>query len=118
MRTKRQDISAYVTKDCSEIRELMHPATHGAGRMSIAEAVIRPGKSTLRHSHRVSEEIYHVTRGQGRMRLGLEELEIEAGDTIRIAPGVEHGLVNSGGGDLVVLCCCCPPYAHEDTELI
>jgi mannose-6-phosphate isomerase-like protein (cupin superfamily) len=117
MRTKRPDISAYVTKDGSEIRELMHPNAHGAGRISLAEAIVKPGNSTLRHTHRVSEEIYHVTRGRGRMRLGLEEFDIEAGDTIRIAPGTEHGLVNTGGGDLAVLCCCCPPYTHEDTEL-
>jgi len=118
MKTRREDIRAYVTKDKSEIYELMHPNAHGPGRMSLAEARIKPGARTLAHTHEVSEEIYHVLSGCGRMRLGLEVFAIEAGDTIRIEPGTLHELTNNGQADLVVLCCCAPPYSHEDTELV
>ena len=33
-----RDIEPYVTKDGSEIRELMHPAVHGNEKQSLAEA--------------------------------------------------------------------------------
>lgn len=117
MRSRRQDAPPYVTKDGSEIRELMHPNEHGPGRMSFAESRVSPGAATMEHSHAVTEEIYHVVAGNGRMRLGEDSFAIEQGDTVRIDPGVTHGLVNTGVEDLVVVCCCCPPYSHEDTHL-
>jgi mannose-6-phosphate isomerase-like protein (cupin superfamily) len=117
MLTRLADAKPFVTKDGSEIRELLHPAAHGPGKMSLAEARVSPGAKTAGHRHPATEEIYHVLSGRGRMLLGGEEFGIEAGDTVRIDPGVRHGLVNDGGEDLVILCCCCPPYAHEDTHL-
>lgn len=117
MLARLSDAKPFVTKDGSEVRELLHPAEHGPGKMSLAEARVEPGKQTAVHRHTAAEEIYHVLSGQGRMLLGGENFEITAGDTIRIDPGVRHGLVNTGNVDLVVICCCCPPYAHDDTEL-
>ena len=67
MKTRYADIPAYVTKDGSEIRELIHPDHHGARNQSLAEAIIPAGTRTLLHRHHRTEEIYHVTAGQGRM---------------------------------------------------
>jgi mannose-6-phosphate isomerase-like protein (cupin superfamily) len=52
------------------------------------------------------------------MRLGDEEADIRAGDTIVIPPGVKHKLWNPGAEPLVLLCCCSPAYSHEDTVLL
>ncbi len=121
MKSAYQDAPAYVTKDGSQIRELLHPAVHpapaGQGRASLAEAVVPPGGETFLHRHLVSEEIYHVTAGRGVMELGGERFPIQAGDSVRIAPGTTHRLFNEGGEPLRVLCVCAPPYSHEDTEL-
>ncbi|MDP2882732.1 MAG: hypothetical protein Q8N89_14290 [Azonexus sp.] len=65
MKTARDAISPYITRDGSEIRELLHPARHGARNQSLAEARVPAGGTTLLHHHEVTEEIYHVTRGTG-----------------------------------------------------
>lgn len=116
--TRYAQVPAYQTKDGSEIRELMHPAVHGNAHQSLAEATVPPGGATLLHRHRLSEELYHVTAGCGRLRLGDEEIEVGPGDTVCIPPGTAHALVNSGDTPLRVLCCCAPAYAHTDTELL
>ena len=118
MRTRCDDIAPYVTKDGSTIRELMHPASHPVRNQSLAEAVVPPGARTLAHMHHRAEEIYHVTSGTGRMRLGSESFDIGPGDTVLIAPGTEHDVMNTGADDLRILCCCAPAYAHDDTQLV
>ncbi len=118
MRTRYKDAPPYVTKDGSVIRELMHPARHAVRNQSLAEARVAPGGSTALHVHRVSEELYHVTQGQGRMTLGREVFDVAAGDTVLIPPGTPHDIANTGSGELVILCCCAPAYDHDDTVLL
>ncbi len=116
--TRYADCAPYLTRDGSEIRELMHPDHHGNRNQSLAEATIAPGAITRLHRHRHSEEIYHVTAGRGLMQLGDEEFAIEAGDTVCIPPGTPHAVCNTGDELLRILCCCAPRYTHEDTELL
>ena len=118
MKTRYRDCEPYRTKDGSEIRELMHPERHAVRNQSLAEAIVLPGQRTQLHRHRLSEELYHVTQGRGRMTLGAEVFSIEAGDTVRIAPGMAHCVEATGERPLHVLCCCSPAYSHEDTELL
>ncbi len=107
----------YVTKDGSQIRELMHPSLHGNKTQSLAEATIAIGGKTIRHKHVLSEELYHITQGHGLMMLNEDKFEVFSGDTICIPPGTEHCIENLAAGPLVILCCCSPAYAHEDTIL-
>ena len=69
-KTRYAEIPAYVTKDGSEIRELMHPAVHGNRLQSLAEATLAPGMRTPLHRHAVTEDLYHITSGSGLMTLG------------------------------------------------
>ena len=118
MKTGYEQITPFVTKDGSVVRELIHPRQGADTRQSLAEATVLPGSETVLHCHHKAEEIYHVTRGRGTMTLGGEIFDIGQGDSILIPPGTPHRLRNSGQEDLVVLCCCCPPYSHDDTELL
>ncbi len=118
MQTTRELLTPYITRDGSEIRELMHPEVHGNRNQSLAEATIRPGCITRLHKHLCSEELYHVLSGSGRMTLGERVFPVVTGDTICIAPGVAHQLENTKDQDLVILCCCAPPYTHADTKLL
>ena len=111
-------VTPFVTKDGSIIRELMHPAVHGNRAQSLAEAIVPPGSATVLHRHHHSEEIYHITAGDGLMRLGDAEFAVAVGDTICIPPGVPHSLSNPGQRELRLLCCSSPPYTDNDTELI
>lgn len=118
LKTARDAVVPYITRDGSEIRELLHPDHHAARHQSLAEAMVPAGGKTILHRHAKSEEIYHVTRGAGRMTLGAKSFAITAGDSILIAPGTPHCVENTGADDLHILCCCAPAYAHEDTELL
>lgn len=118
MRSRRADAPPYLTKDGSEIRELMHPGVHGNRAQSLAEATVPPGAETRLHRHRVSEELYHVTQGEGRMTLGAQVFDVQAGDTVCVPPGTPHRIRNVGAVPLKILCACAPAYAHDDTELL
>ena len=118
MKTHYAEIPAYVTKDGSEIRELMHPAVHGNRAQSLAEATVQAGQRTVLHRHRAAEELYHVTEGEGVMTLGERSFAIAAGDTVLIPPGTVHRVQAVGNLPLRMLCCSSPPYSHEDTELL
>ena len=117
-RTSLGDVAPYITRDGSEIRELLHPGMHAVRNQSLAEALVPPGAATLLHRHETSEEIYHVTRGSGRMTLGAETFAIAVGDSIAIPPGTPHRVENTGTDMLHILCCCAPAYSHDDTTLL
>lgn len=112
----REECEAFITLDGSLVRELMHPGNKG--QQSLAEAIVSPGSRTVPHRHHRSEEIYHFLSGNGIMELGDRRFRVTAGDTVRIAPGTPHALLNDGESELRLLCCCAPPYSHDDTELL
>ena len=118
MKTAYSAITPYITRDGSEIRELMHPAAHGNTEQSLAEATIAPGHATRLHRHHRSEEIYYVVAGEGHMTLGHDRFPIAVGDTLCIPPGTPHRLENHGATPLRILCSCAPAYSHADTELL
>lgn len=107
----------FVTRDGSIIRELLGPATIPAKHQSLAEATLAPGQSTERHYHRLAEEIYFITAGEGRMELDGEVATVRPGDAILIPPGAWHRITALGGAGLRLLCCCAPAYSHGDTYL-
>jgi mannose-6-phosphate isomerase-like protein (cupin superfamily) len=118
MKISPDSAKPYVTKDESLIREIVHPAIQQGVNLSIAQATVGAGSTTVLHVHRTSQEVYHVTSGQGLMTLGREEFPVEPGDTVLIMPETPHCIRNTGDIPLVILCCCTPPYEHEDTEVV
>jgi mannose-6-phosphate isomerase-like protein (cupin superfamily) len=106
---------AFITKDGSEIRELLAYRNSAIRNQSLAEARLPVGTSTQEHYHARTEEIYFITAGQGRMRIQDELAEVRAGDAIAIPPGSRHKLWNTGSETLTLLCCCAPCYEHSDT---
>jgi mannose-6-phosphate isomerase-like protein (cupin superfamily) len=111
------EVPAFITKDGSEIRELLAHRNSAIRNQSLAEARLPAGGSTQEHCHPRAEEIYYITHGTGRMRIDDETREVKAGDAIAIPPGRRHKLWNTGGEVMRLLCCCAPAYEHEDTIL-
>lgn len=109
------EIAPFVTKDGSEIRELLAHRNSSIRCQSLAEARLHPGASTQEHYHVRTEEIYYITHGEGRMQIDGELCEVKPGDAIAIPPGARHKLLNTGRECLRLLCCCAPAYEHEDT---
>jgi mannose-6-phosphate isomerase-like protein (cupin superfamily) len=110
-------VPAFITKDGSEIRELLAHRNSVIRNQSLAEARLPAGASTQEHYHPRAEEIYFITRGQGRLRVGGEIRDVRSGDAIAIPPGQRHKLWNTGLDTLHLLCCCAPAYEHDDTVI-
>ena len=105
----------FITKDGSEIRELLAHRNSAIRNQSLAEARLPAGASTQEYYHLKTEEIYFITAGTGRMRIEDELREVKAGDAIANPPGRKHKLWNTGTETLRLLCCCAPAYEHSDT---
>ena len=103
-------VEAFTTKDGSTIRELHHTELQ-----SLAEATLEPDEATARHYHRLTEEIYFVIKGSGRMEVDGATQIVRRGDAILIPAGAWHSLENNGNSELRILCCCAPPYSDDDT---
>ena len=111
----RNEVQEFITKDTSEIREILAPRNSAIRRQSLAEALVKPRMATEEHRHPNTEEIYYILSGQGRMRIDGEERDVAPLDGIAIPPGAAHKMWNTGDTDLIFLCCCVPAYTDEDT---
>jgi mannose-6-phosphate isomerase-like protein (cupin superfamily) len=110
-------VPAFITKDGSEIRELLAHRNSCIHNQTLAEARLPPGARTTPHHHVKTEEIYYILEGSGRMRVGSETKPVGPGDAIAIPPGASHQISNTGLDNLRFLCCCAPGYEHDDTFL-
>jgi mannose-6-phosphate isomerase-like protein (cupin superfamily) len=110
-------IEPFITLDGSEIREWMGPVSAPARNQSLAEATIPVEGATTEHYHRVTEELYLVTAGRGRLILDGQEQLVGEGDCALIPPGARHKIFNVGDIPLRIVCACSPAYSDEDTCL-
>lgn len=112
------EVPSFITRDGSEIRELLAYRNSCLEAQSLAEARLPPGGKITAHFHRRTEEVYYLLAGEARMQLGDEVRSVGPGDAIAIPPGMVHQITNTGRETLVFLCCCAPPYEHDDTVLV
>ena len=111
------EVSSFITKDGSEIRELLAHRNSVIRHQSLAEARLPVGSATQEHYHPQCEEIYYITHGMGKIRIECATREVRAGDAIAIPPGQKHKLWNTGNEPLRLLCCCAPAYENSDTVI-
>ena len=111
-------VPAFATKDGSEIRELLAHRNSCIHKQSLAEARLPPAASTTPHYHPLTEEIYYILEGAGRMTIGDESRDVGPGDAIAIPPGQIHTITSTSDVPLRFLCCCVPGYEHSDTVLV
>jgi mannose-6-phosphate isomerase-like protein (cupin superfamily) len=111
------ELEPFVTLDGSEIREWAGRVSAPAQNQSLAEAIIPLDGATIEHYHRLSEELYLVIAGEGRLIIDGEERFVREGDCALIPPGARHKLFNTGPAPLRILCACSPGYSDEDTCL-
>jgi mannose-6-phosphate isomerase-like protein (cupin superfamily) len=111
------EVEPFITKDGSEIRELLAYRNSAIRNQSLAEARLPVGGATQEHFHPKCEEIYYITHGVGKIRIEDESRTVKTGDAIAIPPGQKHKLWNIGNETLRLLCCCAPAYEHTDTVI-
>ncbi len=115
--TNLNEVPPFITKDGSEIRELLAHRNSALRNQSLAEARLPVGGATQEHFHPCAEEIYFITHGTGRIRIESETRDVKPGDAIAIPPGRKHKLWNTGREILRLLCGCAPGYEHSDTVI-
>ncbi len=74
----------FITKDGSEIRELLAHRNSSIRNQSLAEARLPIGGATQEHCHPQAEEIYYITQGAGRIRI---EGEVRFSYAVSRVPG-------------------------------
>jgi mannose-6-phosphate isomerase-like protein (cupin superfamily) len=72
------------------------PAIQPGAGVSIIEQIMPPRNGPPLHLHRNEDEILRVIEGVYRVRIGQDDLEVTAGDTILLPRGVPHTYINCG----------------------
>jgi mannose-6-phosphate isomerase-like protein (cupin superfamily) len=107
----------YEAPDRALAREVVSPRNSRCKTHSIAQIRIPAGIEIREHHHLVTEEVYHVTAGGGRMTLAGESRDLVPGDTVVIRPGEAHKIAASPKVDLEMLVTCVPAWSPEDQIL-
>jgi len=73
-------------------------------------------KSTIKHKHHDSTEIYWVTQGELELEVADKTVKLEQGDIISIQPGESHKVISSSENNTVIVLST-PPWSPEDEVL-
>ena len=69
--------------------------------LTLGVAKLPPGAALNKHRH-TQEEVYLVLEGSGLVRVGGEEIDVEAGSAVFIPGDALHSCENTGAADLRV----------------
>jgi mannose-6-phosphate isomerase-like protein (cupin superfamily) len=83
------------------------------GELSVTWVDVEPGSEQKPHSHD-PQQVYVITRGEGRMKVGDDEREVREGQMVFIPPNAEHGIVNTGEGRLTYVSAATPAFPVTD----
>ncbi|MGH1433262.1 MAG: cupin domain-containing protein [Lewinella sp.] len=108
-----QDCPEYYFEERCYIRELLN--SEQAPGLSIAQARVLPGVTTVLHALK-GTEIYYILSGEGVAEVGEERKEVTAGMLVHISPEKAQRIYNSGKEDLVFLAICSPRFLPEDYQ--
>lgn len=78
---------------------------------------LRPGQASTRHRHRVTEELYVVLEGTGRLRVGADLLTLEPLSAVLVEPGTVRQPFNDTAADQLWLVVGAPPEPANTLEM-
>ena len=123
LKNRRAEAPDTLAPDGAEIRVLLD-RPHGATRLSLAEALVKPGERTACVSHQTIEEFWYILKGTGSFHRfspdGLEQqtAEVAPGDALLIPTGYRFYVENTGQDDLIFLCADTPPWPGSDEAIV
>ena len=82
-----------------------------ASTLSLGRYVLRAGQPDPQEPH-TEDEVYHVIKGRGSIRVANEDRPVAAGSTVFVEAGVEH-LFHSITEDLSILVFWAPPRQSQ-----
>lgn len=111
----RESGKPFIARDGALIFELFRKSGITIKNLSIATGFLKPLQKAIPHYHKISEEIYYVLHGVGRVRVGNFSGKIKAGDTVYIPIRSIHALENTNKiKSLKVIAISSPPYKDSD----
>ena len=103
-----------VANDGCRLRELLHPGKDGSGiPYSLALAWVEPGLATFPHRLTGETEVYLILAGSGRMHIGDESADLQAGDAVVIPPGARQWIECTSPGGLQFAALVSPPWRAD-----
>ncbi len=88
--------------DSNRLAFVFDPVEDGAGFIAAVE-IFDEGGRTPPNKHEVGQEMFFVLKGEGRATCGGRVVDVRAGDSLLLKPGVEHMLENTGAGRMYCL---------------
>ena len=101
-----------------ELKVLLSPKIHGTSKLiGMGMVNILPGESGNSHCHQKEQETWYIISGNGKLKIGKEEIQLEP-DMVVVAPaGIEHQILNTGDEILKALFIFNPAGPEEPIEL-
>ena len=88
--------------DSNRLAFVFDPVADGAAFIAAVE-IFDVGGRTPPNMHGVGQEMFFVLHGEGRATCDGRVIDVSAGDSLLLKPGVEHALENTGAGRLYCL---------------
>ncbi len=70
-------------------------------KLVLSQIVLHKGQETKGHFHNGVEEVYFFQFGQGKIKIGIETVDVQAGSIVLVPDGHLHRVYNTGPTDLV-----------------
>ncbi len=101
--------------DGALIYELMDAEERKDLDVALAVGFLPPRRKAIPHYHHISEEIYYVTEGLGKVMVGEQTFEVKKGSVVYVPTNRVHALENRSDSEkLRILCVSSPSYTEED----
>jgi len=111
---KPKIVKANRLKEAPTAERCLIAENYSAEDISVAQARVKPGITTLAHHLVGVNEVYLITSGEGQVDVGdLQPTKVARGDLIVIPAGTSQRISNIGKTDLVFYCICTPKFKAE-----
>ena len=107
-------VKANLLKETTTDENCSIAENYRSNAVTIAQARVKPGQTTVAHHLEGVEEIYLIMQGKGKVFVdNLKPVEVEVGDLVVIPSTVSQKITNIGKTDLVFSCICTPCFTSE-----
>ena len=114
--TQKSKLPALIKNPHGEdVQEVLGNQAGGVESHSLARITIVPGKSSLPHFHKDSDESYLILSGKAEMVIDSRRFELLPGEAVLIEPNEVHQIFNAGQEDLVFIAVCVPAWRPDDS---
>ncbi len=108
----------FTARDGAKVYEIDSAEERKESGVAFAYGTLSPKRKATLHVHHISDEVYYIISGEGKVTLGDDEYSVRKGSVIHVPTHLPHGLENTTNGELEVLCLSTPPYQDADFIII